>query len=244
LNICPNWKAERSRPTPILAPVRWQYCSTVNQIRPPRRNELALLRRIERDASQRFAETGLRVIAAHEPPSIAELERSIGVGQAWVAVTDRDRPVGYLLAATVDDCAHVVQVSVARAHASRRLGAALIDHLATIAGQAGQPALTLTTFRDVAWNAPYSGGWGSRSSRRTFRAQDSRSWLPTKQPPSPATHRGSQCADGSLEDGTIRIDQRTLRASTQASGSGRDRVAQRKVICDGSRPLDRGGSAS
>jgi GNAT superfamily N-acetyltransferase len=127
----------------------------VNQIRPPRRNELALLRRIERDASQRFAEIGLRVIAAHEPPSIAELERSIGVGQAWVAVSDRGRPVGYLLAATVDDCAHVVQVSVARAHASRRLGAALIDHLATIAGQAGQPALTLTTFRDVAWNAPY-----------------------------------------------------------------------------------------
>jgi hypothetical protein len=53
------WKAERTRPIPILAPARWQYCSTVNQIRPPRRNELALLRRIERDASQRFAEIGL-----------------------------------------------------------------------------------------------------------------------------------------------------------------------------------------
>jgi GNAT superfamily N-acetyltransferase len=127
----------------------------VNQIRPPRQNELALLQRIEHDASQRFAEIGLGVIAAHEPASIAELERCIGVGRAWVAVTDRDRPVGYLLAATIDDCAHVVQVSVARAHASRRLGATLIDHLATVAGQAGQPALTLTTFRDVAWNAPY-----------------------------------------------------------------------------------------
>jgi GNAT superfamily N-acetyltransferase len=95
------------------------------------------------------------MIAAHEPPSIAALERSVDVGQAWVAVTDRDHPVGYLLAATVDDCAHVVQVSVARAHAAQGLGAALIDHLATIAGQAGQPALTLTTFRDVPWNAPY-----------------------------------------------------------------------------------------
>jgi GNAT superfamily N-acetyltransferase len=123
----------------------------VHEIRPPRRDELALLREIERDASRSFADIGMADVAAHEPLSIAQLERFLAAGQAWVAVTDGDRPVAYLLAATVDDCAHIVQVSVARAYASRGLGAALIDHLATTA----RSALTLTTFRDVTWNAPY-----------------------------------------------------------------------------------------
>jgi hypothetical protein len=44
---------------------------------------------------------------------------------------------------------------VAPAHARRGLGAALIEHLAGIAREEGRPALTLTAFRDVPWNAPY-----------------------------------------------------------------------------------------
>ncbi len=37
----------------------------------------------------------------------------------------------------------------------RGLGATLIDNLATTARTEGRPGLTLTTFRDVPWNAPY-----------------------------------------------------------------------------------------
>jgi ribosomal protein S18 acetylase RimI-like enzyme len=44
---------------------------------------------------------------------------------------------------------------VSPAHAGRGLGAALIEHLATIASAEGRPALTLTAFRDVPWNAAY-----------------------------------------------------------------------------------------
>jgi predicted N-acetyltransferase YhbS len=44
---------------------------------------------------------------------------------------------------------------VASAHARRGLGAALIEHLAETARAEDRPALTLTTFRDVSWNAPY-----------------------------------------------------------------------------------------
>ena len=51
--------------------------------------------------------------------------------------------------------AHVEQVSVATAHAGQGLGALLIDHLGALARADGRPALTLTTFRDVPWNAPY-----------------------------------------------------------------------------------------
>jgi len=66
-----------------------------------------------------------------------------------------DRPAAYLLAAVVDGALHVEQVSVAPAQARRGIGAALVDHLAAVAAAEGRPALTLTTFRDVPWNAPY-----------------------------------------------------------------------------------------
>jgi GNAT superfamily N-acetyltransferase len=55
----------------------------------------------------------------------------------------------------VDGCAHIDQVSVLPEHARRGVGAALIEHLAATARAEQRPALTLTAFRDVPWNAPY-----------------------------------------------------------------------------------------
>jgi GNAT superfamily N-acetyltransferase len=127
----------------------------VKQIRRARSDELETLQEIERAAGVAFASVGLPEIAAHEPPSVAELESFVAAGRAWVAVDEVDRPMAYLLSALVDGCAHIEQVSVAPEHARRRLGAALIDRLAADAAVANRPALTLTTFRDVPWNAPY-----------------------------------------------------------------------------------------
>lgn len=41
------------------------------------------------------------------------------------------------------------------AHAGHGLGAMLIGHLGALADAEDRPALTLTTFRDAPWNAPY-----------------------------------------------------------------------------------------
>jgi GNAT superfamily N-acetyltransferase len=60
-----------------------------------------------------------------------------------------------VVAALVDGRLHVEQVSVDPACAGRGIGAALIDHVAGLARATGRPALTLTTFRDIPWNAPY-----------------------------------------------------------------------------------------
>jgi GNAT superfamily N-acetyltransferase len=95
-------------------------------------------------------------VARDEPPPAAEL------AHAWVVTDERDEPVAYLVSSVVDGCAHIDQVSVAPSHARRGLGAALIDHLAERARAEGRPALTLTTFRDVPWNAPYYERLGFR----------------------------------------------------------------------------------
>ncbi|HXD68949.1 MAG TPA: GNAT family N-acetyltransferase [Gaiellales bacterium] len=123
-------------------------------IRPPAADELGRLVEIEAAAGRAFAEHGMPEIAADDPGSPAELEPYREADRAWVAA-DGAGPVAYLLAAEVDGCLHVEQVSVDPAHAGRGIGAALIDHLAAAARADGRPALTLTTFRDIPWNAPY-----------------------------------------------------------------------------------------
>ena len=123
-------------------------------IRPPAADELARLVEIEAAAGQAFADHGMPEIAADDPGSPEELEAYRRAGRAWIAA-DGDGPVAYLLAAEVDGCLHVEQVSVDPAHAGRGIGAALIDHLAGVARAERRPALMLTTFRDIPWNAPY-----------------------------------------------------------------------------------------
>ena len=91
-------------------------------------------------------------IAEDDPGTVED------VAGAWVAVDDDDRPVAYLTSSEVDGCAHIDQVTVHPSHARRGIGAALIDHLATVSGR----PLTLTTFRDVPWNAPYYARLGFR----------------------------------------------------------------------------------
>jgi GNAT superfamily N-acetyltransferase len=125
------------------------------RIRSPRRDELGALVDIEREAGGLFAAVGMPEIAADDPGSREELEPFRAGGRAWVAVDGDDRPIAYLISAVVDGCPHIEQVSVSPAHARRGIGAALVEHLAALAVAEGRAALTLTTFRDVPWNAAY-----------------------------------------------------------------------------------------
>lgn len=118
-------------------------------IHPARADELALLRDVEAAAGASFAEVGMPEIAADEPPSLPTLAEYQRDGLAWVA---GDPPYAYLLAKWVDGALHVEQVSVHPRVARRGVGRALIEHAAAYAGGA---ALTLTTFAEVPWNAPY-----------------------------------------------------------------------------------------
>jgi GNAT superfamily N-acetyltransferase len=117
--------------------------------------ELPGLQGIERAAGECFRDVGMADIADDEPLPLDELARYQRAGLAWVAVDDADVPVAYLIADRVDGNLHVEQVSVHPDVAGRRAGRSLLDHLAARAASEGVPALTLTTFADVPWNAPY-----------------------------------------------------------------------------------------
>jgi len=124
-------------------------------VRAVRLDELPVLQDIERAAGQRFLDIGMPEIAEDEPLPLGELARYHRAGLAWVVADDADTPVAYLIADRVDGNLHVEQVSVHPGSARRGLGRLLLDHLAAHAPSEGASALTLTTFTQVPWNAPY-----------------------------------------------------------------------------------------
>ncbi|MEV3968531.1 GNAT family N-acetyltransferase [Streptomyces sp. NPDC050698] len=125
------------------------------RIRPATRADLPVLQDIERAAGAPFHDLGMPEIAGDEPPALDVLERYRRAGRCWVAVDDGDRPAGYLVADPVDGALHIEQVSVHPRAARRGVGRALLVHAAGHAREEGLTALTLTTFTDVPWNAPY-----------------------------------------------------------------------------------------
>ncbi|WP_030661208.1 GNAT family N-acetyltransferase [Streptomyces rimosus] len=131
-------------------------------VRPARPGELSVLRDIERAAGELFRGRDMARIADDEPASLAELAGYQQAGRALVACDGAGRgdvPIAYLLWEPVDGCAHIEQVSVHPDGARRGLGRALIERAWR---DSGLPALTLTTFADVPWNAPYYARIGFR----------------------------------------------------------------------------------
>lgn len=124
--------------------------------------ELPALQDIERAAGQCFHDVGMPEIAYDELPALDELIRYQRAGRIWVAVSETGQPVAYLIADVVDGNLHVEQVSVHPDSARRGVGRALLEHLAGRATAEGIPALTLTTFVQVPWNAPYYARCGFR----------------------------------------------------------------------------------
>lgn len=132
-------------------------------IRPAAPDELSALQDIERAAGAPFRALGMPEIADDEPPALDTLDHYRRAGHCWVADDERDRPAAYLIAEPVDDAFHLEQVSVHPRAARRGVGRSLIAHAAGQARAQGLSTLTLTTFADVPWNAPYYARLGFRT---------------------------------------------------------------------------------
>lgn len=124
--------------------------------------DLAQLQEIERAAAQTFHAHGIapEVVAAVTP--LVHLLAAQEAGLLWVAADERDAPLGFALVAIVDGAPHLEEIDVAPERARQGIGRALIDEICRWARAAGHGSLTLSTFRDVPWNAPYYARLGFR----------------------------------------------------------------------------------
>jgi predicted N-acetyltransferase YhbS len=133
------------------------------KIRAAENDDIEALREIERRAGALFREIGMVAVADEEPTPRHEFAVAVDAERVFVCEDDRRRQViGYLMVENVDSAMHIAEVSVSPEYARQRVGQALIDHTAEWAREQGTTALTLTTFRDVPWNAPYYERLGFR----------------------------------------------------------------------------------
>lgn len=124
---------------------------------------------IERAASEMYkelrAELELRFGALDSVTPIPELEQAQRAGTLWVAADPADAPVGFALVRLVDGAAYLAEMDVHPAHGRGGVGSALLARVCDWAREAGIPAVTLSSFRDVPWNGPFYA-------RRGFRVLD------------------------------------------------------------------------
>ena len=116
--------------------------------------EAGRLREIERAAGKLFRDIGMDGIADADPTPATILEDRALNGQLLVARKASGEAVGFLIWSPKDAHAYIEEVSVRPDHAGHKLAARMIDCLCD--GIRGRFArVSLATFRDVPWNAPY-----------------------------------------------------------------------------------------
>lgn len=126
------------------------------EIRPTVLSEISALPAIERSAAQTFlAIPGLEWIAQDEVCSAQTHRVFVDVGTSWVAVNESGAIVGFVVVELSRRTAHIVEIAVRQDMQGKGCGTALMTAVTNWARARHLDALTLTTFIDVPWNAPF-----------------------------------------------------------------------------------------
>jgi ribosomal protein S18 acetylase RimI-like enzyme len=134
-------------------------------------HDLESLPAIEVKAGSLFAQAGLQEIADHEPGDVEFLQAFLRAGAVHVVTDGNSTLVGFGLTGLLDGTGHLYELAVDPAHGRRGLGARLVEAGCGFARAKGCRAVTLSTFRDLAWNGPFYERLG-------FRFLDQSEWTP------------------------------------------------------------------
>ncbi|HEX5379489.1 MAG TPA: GNAT family N-acetyltransferase [Phenylobacterium sp.] len=122
-------------------------------------DDIRALPGIERSAGMAFRETE-HAWVADEPDTEAEAYPPlVEAGGVWVAEDD-GALAGFASTEMLDGDLHILELAVLRDHQRRGIGRALMAAVRDEALARQCPAMTLTTFRNVAFNAPFYEGLG------------------------------------------------------------------------------------
>jgi len=130
-----------------------------HSIRLARPDDVGALPEIERVASLMFksfpGDLGIPEELYNQPNPVETFAAAQRAGRLWVAVTSRGSAVGFALVVEIGRHAHLEELDVLPSHGRQGIGSALVDVVCSWARERGYPAVTLRTFRDVPWNAPF-----------------------------------------------------------------------------------------
>ena len=124
-------------------------------IHPARREDLASLGEIEDAAESMFDLADLPAALRGHLRPIQEFENARRCQSLWVATDPTAGPVAFLMAGVLDSCLHVVELDVHPAFGRRGIGGRLLGHALQRARDRCFPAVVLTTFEHLPWNARF-----------------------------------------------------------------------------------------
>ncbi len=132
------------------------------RVEPAQATDLEHLPAIERAAVSLFAPGQIPDGLRTDVTPIEELRAAHDAGLLWVARASTELVVGFALVDLLAGGPHLEEIDVHPDHGRRGVGRALVEAVLDWAWAAGHRAVTLTTFRDVAWNAPFYQRLGFR----------------------------------------------------------------------------------
>lgn len=128
----------------------WGY-----EIHPAEPSHLSMLAEIERAAAELFPPGILTTAQRAETVPLVALASAQKEGRLWIATLMDGTPFGFALVERAEDTGVLAEMSVHPEYQRRGIGAALIEEAAAWADDEGYGWLTLTTFADVSFNAPW-----------------------------------------------------------------------------------------
>lgn len=124
-------------------------------------DDIPALISVDKAASALFEPTGLLTEAAladHVPPELLETE--IPLANVFVARNEHDWAVGFALIRPRGTGLYLDQISVHPDHGKKGIGRALVIRTLAEAEARKLPHVSLSTFRDLAWNGPFYASLG------------------------------------------------------------------------------------
>jgi GNAT superfamily N-acetyltransferase len=124
-------------------------------VRKAHASDLPALSAIEASGAETFELYGQPLIDGSPATPTEHWVGSLRAGLLWIADDPHDGPVGFLAAERRDGGLYVAEVDVLMTYQRRGIGRRLVQAAIDCARAECLANLTLTTFGDIPWNAPF-----------------------------------------------------------------------------------------
>jgi GNAT superfamily N-acetyltransferase len=110
---------------------------------------------IEQQAASLFRGWNVPDSVIEDTTPFEEFQAAREAGLLWVVLSPQLHPVGFALVEREGTWLHLEEIDVHPLHGRRGIGAALVENVCAWARACGYTQITLTTYRDIPWNAPF-----------------------------------------------------------------------------------------
>jgi len=129
-------------------------------IRAARLEDLPRISEIEDSGAETFTRYGRPLVDGSPPAPPEQWAAALDAGLLWVAADAGDTPIGFLAGEITEDGLYVAEVDVVMERQRQGHGRRLMQTAIDWARTRRLPGVTLTTFRDIPWNAPFYASLG------------------------------------------------------------------------------------